>query len=76
MDHIESVNIILQEIESTDKPCIMIFNKIDAFTYNEPDEFDLELTEENYDLAQWKRTWMNKGWRTSCLYQCAGQKQY
>jgi len=34
--------------------------KIDAFTYNEPDEFDLELTEENYDLAQWKRTWMNK----------------
>jgi GTP-binding protein HflX len=60
MDHIESVNIILQEIKSMDKPCIMIFNKIDAFTYNEPDEFDLELTEENYDLAQWKRTWMNK----------------
>ncbi|MBL6670518.1 MAG: GTPase HflX [Flavobacteriaceae bacterium] len=60
MDHIESVNIILQEIESMDKPCIMVFNKIDAFTYNEPDEFDLELTEENYDLAQWKRTWMNK----------------
>ena len=60
MDHIESVNIILQEIESMDKPCIMIFNKIDAFTYNEPDEFDIELTEENYDLAQWKRTWMNK----------------
>jgi GTP-binding protein HflX len=60
MDHIESVNIILQEIESTDKPCIMVFNKIDAFTYDEPDEFDLELTEENYDLAHWKRTWMNK----------------
>ena len=60
MDHIESVNIILQEIESMDKPCIMVFNKIDAFTYNESDEFDLELTEENYDLAQWKRTWMNK----------------
>ena len=60
MVHIESVNIILQEIESTDKPCIMIFNKIDAFTYDEPDEFDLELTEENYDLAHWKRTWMNK----------------
>ncbi|MDA0740330.1 MAG: GTPase HflX [Bacteroidetes bacterium] len=60
MDHIESVNIILQEIESMDKPYIMVFNKIDAFTYNEPDEFDLELTEENYDLAQWKRTWMNK----------------
>src|SRR6056300_604391 len=43
MDHIESVNIILQEIESMDKPCIMVFNKIDAFTYDEPDEFDLEL---------------------------------
>jgi len=60
MDHIDSVNTILQEIQSHEKPTIMVFNKIDAFTYEEADEFDLELTQRNYDLDHWKRTWMNK----------------
>ena len=60
MDHIGSVNTILQEIQSHEKPTIMVFNKIDAFTYEEADEFDLELTQRNYDLDHWKRTWMNK----------------
>jgi len=60
MDHIDSVNTILQEIQSNEKPTIMVFNKIDAFTYEEADEFDLELTQRNYDLDHWKRTWMNK----------------
>lgn len=60
MEHIDSVNGILQEIESLDKPTIMVFNKIDAFTYEEADEFDLELTPRNYDLDHWKRSWMNK----------------
>ena len=60
MDHISSVNAILQEIQSHEKPTIMVFNKIDAFTYEEADEFDLELTQRNYDLDHWKRSWMNK----------------
>jgi len=60
MDHIGSVNNILQEIQSHEKPTIMVFNKIDAFTYEEADEFDLELTQRNYDLDHWKRSWMNK----------------
>lgn len=60
MDHIDSVNTILQEIQSHDKPTIMVFNKIDAFTFEEADEFELELTQANYDLEHWKRTWMNK----------------
>jgi GTP-binding protein HflX len=60
MDHIASVNNILQEIESQDKPTIMVFNKIDAFTHEEADEFELELTQRNYDLDHWKRSWMNK----------------
>jgi len=60
MDHIGSVNTILQEIQSHEKPTIMVFNKIDAFTYEEADEFDLELTQRNYDLDHWKRSWMNK----------------
>jgi len=60
MDHIESVNTILQEIDSLDKPTIMVFNKIDAYTFEEAHEFDLELTSRNYDLEHWKRSWMNK----------------
>ncbi len=60
MDHIASVNTILQEIHSLDKPTIMVFNKIDAFTHEEADEFELELTQSNYDLDHWRRSWMNK----------------
>ena len=60
MEHIESVNCILQEIDSLDKPTMMVFNKIDAYTYKEADEFDLELTPRNYDLDQWKKSWINK----------------
>ena len=60
MDHIASVNTILQEIQSQDKPTIMVFNKIDAFTHEEADEFELELTQRNHDLDHWKRSWMNK----------------
>ena len=60
MDHITSVNTILQDIQSQDKPTIMVFNKIDAFTHEEADEFELELTQRNYDLDHWKRSLMNK----------------
>ncbi|HAF46205.1 MAG TPA: GTPase HflX [Cryomorphaceae bacterium] len=60
MDHITSVNTILQEIQSQDKPTIMVFNKIDAFTHEEAGEFELELTQRNYDLDHWKLSWMNK----------------
>jgi len=75
MDHIESVNQILQEIDSQDKPTIMVFNKIDAYTFEEvePEEdvdadadadadaqVGAELAPEQYDLEHWKRTWMNK----------------
>ena len=60
MDHIASVDRILQEIDSQDKPTIMVFNKIDAFTHEEADEFELELTQRNHDLDHWKRSWMNK----------------
>ena len=61
-EHIESVNQILDEIESKDKPTIMVFNKIDAY---EPEPFDEEdLTEErtkaNYTIDEWKRTWMSR----------------
>jgi GTP-binding protein HflX len=60
--HIESVNKILGEIDSSDKPTIMVFNKIDAYKPEPFDETDLiaERTEANYTLQEWKKTWMNR----------------
>ncbi|MEO8934756.1 MAG: GTPase HflX [Xanthomarina sp.] len=60
--HIDSVNKILSEIDSADKPTIMVFNKIDAYKPEPFDETDLliERTESNYTLEEWKRTWMNR----------------
>lgn len=60
-DHIASVNKILTEIESSDKPTIMVFNKIDAYKPEQIDEDDLitERTSSHYTLEEWKRTWMN-----------------
>ncbi|MCX7546394.1 GTPase HflX [Xanthomarina sp. F1114] len=60
--HIDSVNKVLDEIDSSDKPVIMVFNKIDAYTPEPFDETDLETerTEANYTLKEWKKTWMNR----------------
>ncbi len=61
-DHIASVNKILGEIDSSDKPTIMVFNKIDAYKAEPFDETDLvaERTKAHYSLEEWRKTWMNK----------------
>jgi len=61
-DHIESVNQIMSEIKSSDKPTIMVFNKIDQYEAEEIEEDDLmtEKTKAHYSLKEWKQTWMNK----------------
>jgi len=61
-EHIESVNQILDEIDSKGKPTIMVFNKIDAYEAEPFDEEDLmvERTKDNYSIDEWKRTWMSK----------------
>ena len=61
-EHIASVNKILGEIESSNKPTIMVFNKIDAYKAEPFDNTDLiaERTEAHYSLEEWKKTWMNK----------------
>ncbi len=60
-DHINSVNEILQEIDAHQKPMIMVFNKIDDFTYEKKDEDDLTPdSSKNISLEEWKRTWMAK----------------
>lgn len=61
-DHIHSVHTILQEIKSDDKPTIMVFNKIDAFTHLTIEEDDLETqkTKRYYTLDDWKKTYLHK----------------
>ncbi|MBW2960294.1 GTPase HflX [Mesonia aestuariivivens] len=61
-DHIASVNQILDEIESSDKPTLMVFNKIDAYEPEIIEEDDLitERTPAHYTLNEWKKTWMNR----------------
>ena len=61
-EHIESVNKILEEIKSSDKKTIMVFNKIDEYTYEKFDEEDLIAVrnKSNYSLDDWKKTWMSK----------------
>ena len=61
-EHIDSVNKILDEINSNDKPTIMVFNKIDAYEAVPFDADDLVhvKTKANYTLEEWKKTWMNK----------------
>ena len=61
-DHIHSVNQILAEIESANKPTIMVFNKIDAYTHEVIAEDDLatQRTAKHFTLEDWKNTWMQK----------------
>lgn len=60
-EQIETVNSTLSEIDAGDKPTLYIFNKIDAFTYEEKDEDDLSpRTKANFTLDEWKNSWMGK----------------
>ena len=60
-EQIEIVNKTLDEIDASEKPMVMVFNKVDAFTYEKKDEDDLTpSTKANISLEDWKKTWMAK----------------
>ena len=61
-EHMLSVEKILSEIKSLNKPKIIVFNKIDNYKYESIDEDDLitKKSKLHYTLADWKQTWMNK----------------
>jgi GTPase len=75
-DHIASVNQILQDIKSADKPTIMVFNKIDAYQSLQYDENDItvEKTTKHYTLEDWKNTWMSKLGDKNTLFISATEK--
>jgi GTP-binding protein HflX len=60
-DQLNSVNQTLEEIGANQKPTIMVFNKIDAFAYEEKEEDDLTPeSRKNISLEEWMKTWMSK----------------
>ena len=61
-EHIESVNQILKDIKSLDKPTLIVFNKIDLYEPDPWDETDLveERTKNHYSLEEWQKTWMHR----------------
>ena len=60
-EQIAAVNRTLEEIGAIDKPTILVFNKIDAYTYIEKDDDDLTpMTRANWSLAMLQESWMSK----------------
>lgn len=73
-EQIEIVQKTLFEIEKEEKPTIIVFNKIDAFSYTPKDEDDLTPnTEENISLEELKKTWMNK-LNENCIFISAKER--
>ncbi|MBL0330760.1 MAG: GTPase HflX [Bacteroidetes bacterium] len=74
-DQLNVVNQTLADIGAGDKPVLLVFNKIDAFVFEQKDEDDLtESTKKNLSLDDLKKTWMNK-LHTECLFISAAKKE-
>ncbi len=76
-EHIASVNQILQDIKSNNKPVIMVFNKIDAYQHLviESDDLITEKTSKHYTLEEWKATWMGTVGEKNALFISATNKE-
>lgn len=74
-DQVNVVNQTIGEIDSTDKPTLLVFNKIDAYNYVKKEEDDLTpKVHKNYSLEELKQTWMAKDDNVTCLFISAGKK--
>lgn len=74
-DQINVVNQTLADIGASDKPTLLVFNKIDAFTFDKKDDDDLTpITKHNLSLEDLKKTWMSK-LHSDCIFISAANKQ-
>lgn len=74
-EQLQIVNETLKEIDPKEKPMILVFNKIDAFSYTPKDEDDLApVKRENISLEELKKTWMAK-MHNNCIFISAREKQ-
>ena len=73
-EQIDVVEKTLTEIGASGKPSMIVFNKIDAYTYVRKDEDDLSpRTKENWTLEELMRTWMAK-MNDNCIFISAKEK--
>jgi GTPase len=73
-DHINVVKKTLEEINASNKPTLLVFNKIDAFQFTKKDEDDLTpIHKSNYSLAEIEKMWM-KELNTPCVFISAQSK--
>lgn len=73
-DQIKVVNETLMDIGAKDKPIFLVFNKIDAYKYEEYDEFSMEEKKrKNYTLEEMKETWFAKK-HMPCIFISAKEK--
>lgn len=74
-EQIRVVEKTLTDLGCSDKPSMLVFNKIDAYTWTPQEEDDLTApTRENISLDELKRTWMAKQ-QGDCLFISAREKQ-
>ena len=67
-EQIAVVKQTLQDIGAGDKPVYLVFNKIDAYTYEKKDEDDLTpATRKNMSLEDMKKSWIAKA-NTPCIF--------
>lgn len=67
-EQLHVVNETLAEIDDTSKPTLLVFNKVDAFSYVKKEDDDLTpKIRENFSLDDWKKTWMANR-ESECLF--------
>ena len=75
-EQIAAVNRTLDEIGCADKPTIMVFNKIDAYSYTPKDKDDLTpMTKANWTLDMLKETWIAKNPNHKTIFISAANKE-
>ncbi|OYP71712.1 GTPase HflX [Prevotella sp. P4-51] len=74
-EQIEVVNQTLKDLDSADKPMVLVFNKIDNYHWVEKEADDLTpMTRENVTLDELRRTWMAK-MSDNCLFISARERE-
>lgn len=74
-EQIEVVNRTLADLDCADKPMVIVFNKMDAYTWTEKEVDDLTpATAENVSLEELQRTWMAK-MGDNCIFISARERE-
>jgi GTP-binding protein HflX len=75
-DHFKVVNETIAEIDTAEKPTVLVFNKIDAYHHVPKESDDLSpILKENISLEELQKTWMSKMNNKNCVFISAENKQ-